>query len=141
MICHLSDAFRVAIGEKSARFTSNLISQTVIKWIALRAPLQWPKGIQTPPEVNQNGETCTRPMDFEQDRTHLIALIERFTATQKIFTFSRIPFLDACPNKNGSAGGTWTLIITCGSLVREPGRAGSPRPEAWLPCPPHEQEL
>jgi hypothetical protein len=91
MICHLSDAFRVAIGEKPARFAPNLLNQTVIKWVALRAPLQWPKGFQTPPEVNQDGETCTRPMDFEQDLTQLLALIERFTATQKNFHFQPHP--------------------------------------------------
>jgi Protein of unknown function (DUF1569) len=83
MICHLSDAFRVALGEKHACFTPHLINQTLIKWIALRSPLQWPKGFQTPPEVNQDGEACTRPMDFEQDLTQLFALIERFTSTQE----------------------------------------------------------
>jgi Protein of unknown function (DUF1569) len=91
MICHLSDSFRVAMSEKPARFSPSLINQKVIKWIALRAPLQWPKGIQTAPEVNQEGEVCTRPLDFEQDRTQLLALIERFTATQRDFRFQPHP--------------------------------------------------
>jgi len=91
MICHLSDAFRVAIGEKPTRLTRTLINQTVIKWIARRAPLQWPKGFQTPPEVDQQGEVCTRPIDFEQDVSQLLALIERFTAPQRDFSFQPHP--------------------------------------------------
>jgi len=91
MICHLSDAFRVAIGEKPAHFTPSLINQTLIKWIALRAPLQWPKGVQTPPEVNQEGDACTRPLDFQQDLTQLFALIERFTASKRTFQFHSHP--------------------------------------------------
>ena len=83
LICHLSDAFRVAIGEKPACLTPNLINQTMIKWIALRAPLPWPKGFQTPPEVNQEGDACTRPLDFQEDFSNLLALIERFGSRQR----------------------------------------------------------
>ena len=91
MICHLSDAFRVAIGEKPARLAPNRVNQTLIKWVALRLPLQWPKGFQTPPEVNQEGEVCTRPLDFQKDTTQLLALIERFTARQRDFHFQPHP--------------------------------------------------
>jgi uncharacterized protein DUF1569 len=91
MICHLSDAFRVAIGEKPARLARNLVNQTMIKWIALRLPLQWPKGFQTPPEVNQEGDVCTRALDFQKDITQLLALIERFTAGQRDFQFQPHP--------------------------------------------------
>ena len=91
MICHLSDSFQVAMGERPARFAPNLINQTLIKWIALRAPLQWPKGVKTSPEVNQEGDACTRPRDFEQDLQRLFTLIERFAATQRDFEFHPHP--------------------------------------------------
>jgi Protein of unknown function (DUF1569) len=91
MICHLSDGFRVAIGEKPALFTPNWITQTLVKWIALRAPMKWPQGVQTPPEVNQEGDACTLPMDFDQDLKQLLTLIERFTAPQRAFQFHPHP--------------------------------------------------
>ena len=91
MICHLSDAFRVAIGEKPALVSPNFINQMVIKWIALYAPLQWPKGFQTPPEVNQEGHTCTHPMDFQPDLAQLLALIERFTTPEEGSRFQPHP--------------------------------------------------
>ena len=91
MICHLSDGFRVAIGEKPALFTPNFITQTLVKWIALRAPMKWPKGVQTPPEVNQYGEECTKPNEFDLDLNELLALIDRFTASQRDFEFQPHP--------------------------------------------------
>ena len=91
MICHLSDGFRVAIGEKPAHFKPNLINQTVVKWIALRAPVKWPKGVRTPPEVNQFGESCTMPKEFDQDLQQLLGLLERFTATQGSFQLQPHP--------------------------------------------------
>jgi Protein of unknown function (DUF1569) len=91
MICHLSDGFRVAIGDKPALFTPNWITQTLVKWIALRAPMKWPQGVQTPPEVNQFGESCTRPKEFDQDLQQLLGLIERFTAVQRNFEFHPHP--------------------------------------------------
>jgi hypothetical protein len=105
MICHLSDTFRVAIGEKPARLAPNRVNHTMIKWIALRLPLHWPKGFQTSPEVNQEGNVCTRPLDFQKDITQLLALIERFTAEQRDFQFQSHPFLDAFLSGNGFDGG------------------------------------
>ena len=52
-VCHLSDAFRAIMGEKSASSIATPISRTVIKWIALNAPMKWPTGVKTMPEVDQ----------------------------------------------------------------------------------------
>lgn len=76
MVCHLSDAFRTAFGEKPAKDISNPFSRSVIKAIALRAPMQWPHGIKTVPEVDQE-LGGTRPVEFEQDVRDVEALIER----------------------------------------------------------------
>jgi hypothetical protein len=77
MVCHLCDAFRVALREKSARPATGFMQRTVMKWIALRAPMKWPHGIVTMPEVEQ-GVGGTPPIEFERDRAELISLFERF---------------------------------------------------------------
>src|SRR5687768_1743814 len=41
MVCHLTDAFRVVIGQKPVSPATNPFSRTVIKWTALYAPLRW----------------------------------------------------------------------------------------------------
>jgi len=75
MICHLSDSFRMATGEKLASDASGRMQRTLVKWIALYAPLRWPPGIPTRPEVDQQ---CggTRPVDFAADVAELEALLE-----------------------------------------------------------------
>jgi hypothetical protein len=90
-ICHLSDSFKSKLGEKENSAANNLFTRTVVKWIALYAPLPWPQGIKTRPEMDQeiNG---TPPDDFERDRAQLVALIERFTAPAKIAEFHPHPF-------------------------------------------------
>src|ERR1051325_10442654 len=66
MVCHLNDSFQVAFGEKGVSDRSTVIYRTVDKWIALQAPLQWPKEIKTTPEVDQliGG---TKPVEFALD--------------------------------------------------------------------------
>lgn len=75
MICHLSDAFRLATGERSAKSVSGLLQRTVVKWGALYVPLRWPPGIPTMPEVDQE-RGGTRPADFAADLARLRALVE-----------------------------------------------------------------
>jgi len=53
MICHLSDSFRAALGEKQVSSSSTLFKRTIYKWAALWVPLTWPHGIKTRPEVDQ----------------------------------------------------------------------------------------
>ena len=44
MVCHLSDAFKVAAGEKpTAKARFGVIPGPVMKWMALRAPVKWPR--------------------------------------------------------------------------------------------------
>lgn len=91
MICHLSDSFRLPLGERSAGSVENLFSRTVMKWIALRAPLPWPRGIKTMPEMDQE-IGGTSPEEFERDRQELEKLIERFAEGQKSGEFTPHPF-------------------------------------------------
>jgi hypothetical protein len=78
MICHLSDAFLVATGERAASSAAGPLQRTVVKWIALYAPLHWPAGILTRPEIDQAIDG-TRPQDFRADVARLEALVEHFS--------------------------------------------------------------
>ena len=56
MICHLNDSFKSVIGEREVLGDkSNLLTRSVVRWIALYAPLKWPHGVPTMPENDQNG--------------------------------------------------------------------------------------
>jgi DNA-binding transcriptional ArsR family regulator len=79
MVCHLSDAFRMAIGRKPVSQASSLRHRTLVKWIALYAPLKWPAGLATRPEVDQE-LGGTRPTEFAADVAELEALVEAITA-------------------------------------------------------------
>ena len=77
MVCHLNDSFRVGMGEKYASPSTSLLQTTLIKWIALRAPLRWPPGVPTRPEIEQ-GRGGTPPAEWENDRNELLGLLESF---------------------------------------------------------------
>jgi hypothetical protein len=53
MVCHLNDSFRVGAGEKYASPASSLLQRTVVKFVALYLPIQWPPGVPTRPEIDQ----------------------------------------------------------------------------------------
>ncbi len=76
MVCHLSDSFRRALGEKR---TSNLSPNKLLKWIALSLPIPWPHGFPARPELDQQ-IGGTKPVEFQRDMQELIGLMGRFTA-------------------------------------------------------------
>jgi len=82
MICHVGDAFRLYFGEKTAKEATGWLQSTVIKWVALYAPLKWPTGVPTPSEIDQCMGAGTVPDDFEIDRAETITLLEQFSRTQ-----------------------------------------------------------
>ena len=84
MICHLADAFRVAMGYKTVSHTDSLLGRTVMKWFALYVPIPWPPGIRTRPEIDQQ-IGGTPPADFARDVAELEALFEAFTAQPATF--------------------------------------------------------
>ena len=80
MVCHLSDAFRMAMGHMPVSHATGPLQRTIVKWIALYVPLAWPGGrILTRPEIDQE-LAGTRPRDFAADVASLEALVERITA-------------------------------------------------------------
>ena len=77
MICHLCDAFEVALGERPFVPAETWMQRTVFKYIALRTSYVWPKGLKTRPEVEQ-GIGGTRPVTLDSDRARLVVLMRRF---------------------------------------------------------------
>jgi hypothetical protein len=66
----------MAIGERNVTPATGALQRTLLKWIALYAPLPWPAGIVTRPEVDQ-GAGGTRPVQFPADVARLRVLTER----------------------------------------------------------------
>jgi len=91
MVCHLADAFRMALGEKAVSHAPGLLNRTIVKWIALYAPLRWPPGILTRPEIDQELEHCTKPGDFAMDVAQVEALVEVFTSPKAGFAWASHP--------------------------------------------------
>lgn len=81
MICHLSDAYRVPIGERPARSVGSVIHRTLFKWVALHTSITWPKGITTAPDLAQDG-AGTPPTDFDPDMTELLRLVGTFATVE-----------------------------------------------------------
>ena len=78
MICHLSDSFRAALGEKSVSRDTNLFKRTVMKRLALALPV-WPHGVKTRPEMDQQ-QSGTAPAEFAADVAQLKTLFGRYCA-------------------------------------------------------------
>jgi hypothetical protein len=80
MVCHVCDSYKLALGERSVSMATGFLQRTLIKFIALRAPMKWPHGTATRPEVEQ-GVGGTAPVEFEKDRGELLFLIDRFCSS------------------------------------------------------------
>ena len=77
MVCHLTDSYQVALAERVASPANSVIPRALFKQLALNAPMQWPKGVPTRPEVEQ-GKGGTPPGDFAADMSALLATLGRF---------------------------------------------------------------
>jgi len=85
MVCHLCDAFRMGMGEKPVSEATGPLQRTFVKWVALYAPMRWPPGITTRPEIDQCAGRGTRPTDFAADVAQLEALVDQVTAPSRSF--------------------------------------------------------
>jgi hypothetical protein len=82
MVCHLTDAFRVAEGSKSVSPATGFLQRTVVKWVALHTPMKWPKGVPTRPELLQ-GQGGTPPSRWDADCSLLRERIHAFAALRE----------------------------------------------------------
>lgn len=90
VVCHLSDGFRMASGQKLPSPATGLLQRTLTKWIALYLPLRWPVGIQTRPEIDQLAGG-TAPRGFAEDVAELEALMKGMTARSPDFEWPAHP--------------------------------------------------
>lgn len=97
MICHLSDSFLAVTGQRPASRASGPLQRTLIKWIALYAPLQWPHGVATRPEVDQESGG-TPPWNFAADVTKLEMLVVLITTRQECFDGQEHPIFGSMSN-------------------------------------------
>jgi hypothetical protein len=79
MLCHVADGFRVGLGERTVSPATGYLQRTLIKWIALRVPVQWVRGYPTRPELEQ-GKGGSAPVAFNEDREQTASLVNRFSS-------------------------------------------------------------
>jgi hypothetical protein len=91
MICHLADAFRMASGEKFTRSDTSWFRRTVLKWLVLYAPVPWPPGTSTSPEIDQQ-IAGTRPADFATDVAESARLLDLLAKPDKCLDGNPHPF-------------------------------------------------
>ena len=90
MVCHLSDTFRAVMGRRPVSDGGTVFTRNVLKWLALYAPLRWPAGVMTRPEIDQEAGG-TRPADFAADVADLEVLVEAITARPRPFEWQAHP--------------------------------------------------
>jgi hypothetical protein len=91
MVCHLSDGFRLYMGQKKVAPAGGFYPSKVLRWIALWAPMKWPHGFKTMPELDQQAGAGTLPVEFARDLRELQNLLERFVKQPRDFTWRAHP--------------------------------------------------
>jgi hypothetical protein len=80
MICHLGDQIAVALGDIPGRSEGTLLSRTLLKWLAVYAPIRMPLGkIKTVPEM-----LTTSPTDWTKDLARLESLLMRLVEADRV---------------------------------------------------------
>jgi hypothetical protein len=101
MVCHLGDGFRMCLGHKAATYRTGAIPRVLLKWIVLYAPLRWPAGIATSPEIDQVLPGCTKPTDFGADVERVESLAQMAAAQGPAFDWPPHPVFGRL------SGGAW----------------------------------
>lgn len=77
MLCHVADAADAVLDPEGKR--PEVGAKPIIKWIALRSGLPWPKGFQAPTRIDQR-KGGTPPVEFEADRRRALDGLARLAA-------------------------------------------------------------
>ena len=91
MVCHLTDGYRMATGERRVAEASTMWGRTGLKWFALYLPLPWPKGVPTLPEVDAFRDG-TRPTELASDLERLEHSLQAFVEAASDGRCGRHPF-------------------------------------------------
>jgi len=78
MVCHLTDGYRMSVGERTPAPVHNFFTRTVVKFVALHTPMTWPKGVKTVPEADQE-QGGTKPAEWDRDLAELLRRVDAFT--------------------------------------------------------------
>jgi hypothetical protein len=92
MLCHLDDSYQLALGERAGELVKIPVPRGMVKYLALRLPVEWKRNMGTMPAVRQ-GAGGTVPSAFVDDRTRLLATVARFCACPTLAE-ARHPFFD-----------------------------------------------
>lgn len=79
MVCHVTDAYRMGLGELSVAAVKPPLPKFLIRWVVFRLPLPWPKSVPTATELKQ-GEAGTPPEAFDTDVAALVGKMDAFAA-------------------------------------------------------------
>ena len=83
MACHVREAFRFGSSAEVAPLLPAPLPRGVMKWIALRAPMQWPKTVQTVPELKVGAPLMeASALGFAEDKRTLMEAFEEFASLQ-----------------------------------------------------------
>jgi hypothetical protein len=81
MLRHLTDAFACPLGEFPVpAFRASVIPIPLFKWLALRVPMKWPRGVPAPPEIRQTGDMESG--EFSACRDALLNKLDRFAEAE-----------------------------------------------------------
>lgn len=90
MFCHLADAYECAFGRRPAARIDNAFRRTVVKFVALRAPMRWPHGISAPAEFDPR-RSGTKPDAFDSDRERVVRLVQELADLKSVVAGARHP--------------------------------------------------
>jgi Protein of unknown function (DUF1569) len=99
MICHVTDTFLGVMGDKATDTPSGLNLWPLMKPWVLYAPFNWPHGVPTRPEFDQQ-IGGTPPSQFDCDMRTLLATIDKFTAQPRTFQFRPHPMFGEMSEKD-----------------------------------------
>ena len=94
MIKHCVICLDAALGRRSVSSAETLFMRTVVKAIALYAPMRWPPGIKTRPEMNVRSDG-NQPGDFVSDVASLVQRLEELGARHTTAAWARHPMFGA----------------------------------------------
>jgi hypothetical protein len=82
MVCHLSDGCRLLTGDRTTQLAPSPVPRCMMRWIALYAPVRWPAGLLTTPDLDQDAGG-TRPADFVADVSALEGLLSEIATVRR----------------------------------------------------------
>jgi hypothetical protein len=83
MVCHLREPYLFALSTEPTVHIALAVSPKAAKFMALRSPLPWPKGLPTLPQFKIGGASMATTT-FAQDHAALLGAFDRFCATPSL---------------------------------------------------------